>query len=73
MALSWDTAKRSELEMTAAEWAAWYRENAATCIAIAKRTSDAAEKLLLLDMAQAWANLAAELEKLDSSIEVPRA
>ena len=34
--------------MTLAESAAWYRENAAMCVAIAKRTSDAAKKLLLL-------------------------
>jgi hypothetical protein len=51
---------------TLAEATVWYRRNAAMCVEIAKRTSDAGEKLLLLDMAQAWADLAEELLKLES-------
>jgi hypothetical protein len=58
--------------MTPAELVAWYRENAVTCVAIAKGINDVGKKLLLLDMAQAWANLAVELGNLDGSEEVPR-
>jgi hypothetical protein len=58
-------AQESKSGMTPAESAAWYRENAAMCVAIAQRTSDAAKKLLLLQMAQDWANLAEELLKLE--------
>jgi hypothetical protein len=57
--------------MTLAESPAWYRENAAMCVAIAKRTSDAAEKLLLLNKAQSWADFAAKLMELEDCA-VPR-
>ena len=58
--------------MTLAASAAWYRENAAMCVAIAQRTNGAAEKLLLLNMAQAWADLAEALLKLEDFAVPPR-
>ena len=57
--------------MTLAELVAWYRENAAMCVAIAQRTSNAGEKLLLLNVAQSWVNLSEELLKLEDCA-VPR-
>jgi hypothetical protein len=49
--------------MSPAELAARYREFAAQCVAVAQNLEQAAEKLALLDMAQAWINLATLAEK----------
>ena len=49
--------------MSPAELAARYREYAAKCVAVAQNLEQAAEKLALLDMAQAWINLAILAEK----------
>jgi hypothetical protein len=51
------------LGMTSAELAARYREYAAKCLVIAKDEQDLAERLVLLDMAQAWLALAEHAAK----------
>jgi hypothetical protein len=51
------------LGMTPADLAARYREYAANCIAVAQRMTSVAERLSLLDMAQAWITLAKQAEK----------
>ena len=40
-----------------------YRRNAASCLQLVEKTSDPAEKRFLLDMAQAWNNLADQSER----------
>ena len=52
--------------MTPAELAARYREYAARCMIMAQRQENANEKLAMLDMAQAWADLAGLAEKNES-------
>jgi hypothetical protein len=52
--------------MTPDELAARYRRYAAKCLLLAQGQEDANEKLLLLDMAQAWAALAEMAEKNES-------
>lgn len=49
--------------MTPNEIAARYREYAANCIAVSQTLTSAAERLNLLDMAQAWITLAIQAEK----------
>jgi hypothetical protein len=49
--------------MTLAELAARYREYAAKCVLLAQSEQDASEKLVLIDMAQAWTSLAEWTEK----------
>lgn len=49
--------------MTPAEWAARYREYARQCFAVAQGMPDAKDKLAMLDMAQAWVDLAALAER----------
>jgi hypothetical protein len=39
-----------------------YHRNAAECLALAQRTSDAGDKARLLDMAEAWRALAQKRE-----------
>ena len=51
------------LGMSPEELAARYREHAAKCVTMAQRFADAAEKLELLDMAQAWLALAEQAAK----------
>jgi hypothetical protein len=51
------------LGMSPEELAARYREHAAKCFMLAQRFGDTAEKLELLDMAQAWLALAEQAEK----------
>ena len=50
-------------EMTPTELAAYYRENAAKCLLIAKRVLSASERLALVDIAQAWTDLAHQAEE----------
>ena len=45
------------------EFAARYRKLAGKCFLISQRFADSAEKLMLLDMAQAWLALAEQVEK----------
>jgi hypothetical protein len=40
-----------------------YRLNAASCLMLVEKTRDPAEKTFLLDMAQAWNNLADQAER----------
>lgn len=49
--------------MTPAELAARYRGYAGKCLLLAQQQDEAKEKLLLLDMAQAWTSLAELAEK----------
>lgn len=49
--------------MTAADIAARYRVYAAHCVESAKATSEFTSKLVLLEMARAWLDLADQAEK----------
>jgi hypothetical protein len=49
--------------MSSAEQAARYRGYAAECFIIAQQLENAAERLRLIDMAQAWMELAEQVEK----------
>ena len=40
-----------------------YRRNAASCLQLLEKTSDPGEKAFLLDMAQAWNNLADQVDR----------
>lgn len=40
-----------------------YRRNAASCLQLVEKTSEPAEKRFLLDMAQAWNNLADQADR----------
>ena len=51
------------LAMTATELATRYRGYAAKCLLIAQTLETASDKLVMVDMAQAWADLATILEK----------
>jgi len=53
--------------MPASEVAILYRRYAARCLVMAKNTFDPAQKLALLDIAQAWATLADQVEKSSES------
>lgn len=62
--------------MGPSELAARYREYAAKCIAVANERASAAEKLSMLDMAQAWIDLADQAlknERLQTVYETPEA
>ncbi|MFL4980860.1 MAG: hypothetical protein ACJ8FU_15455 [Xanthobacteraceae bacterium] len=41
----------------------FYRRKAAQCILVAEETTDAANRLVLMEMAQAWVRLAEQAEK----------
>ena len=49
--------------MTRAELAAQYRVYAAKCLMVAQRQESGCEKLALIDLARAWADLADLAEK----------
>lgn len=51
------------LGMSPAELATRYRDYAARCLILAQRQEDAAERLALIDMAQAWIALAEQAQK----------
>jgi adenosyl cobinamide kinase/adenosyl cobinamide phosphate guanylyltransferase len=51
------------LGMTPADIAALYREYAAKCLIVAQRLENSAERVALVDMAQAWVALADQAEK----------
>jgi len=57
--------------MPASEVIALYRHYAAGCLVMAKNTLDPAHKLALLDIAQAWATLADQVEKSGESNDCP--
>jgi hypothetical protein len=40
-----------------------YRRNAASCLHLVEKTNDPGEKAFLLDMAQAWNNLADQVDR----------
>jgi hypothetical protein len=54
--------------MSPADLAARYREYATTCVAMAQSLESADEKLVLLDMAQAWIALAKQAEKNEGMV-----
>lgn len=56
--------------MSPRELAARYREFAAKCVTVAQRMETPAEKLALLDMAQAWLLLAEQALKNESLLVV---
>lgn len=56
--------------MTAAELATRYRLHAADCIKLAQSIAEAAGKLSLLDMAQAWIALAEQAVKNGETVPV---
>jgi hypothetical protein len=56
--------------MAPAELAALYRDYAAQCVVVARSLEGEAEKLSLLDMAQAWLALAQQAEKSGSLVVV---
>jgi hypothetical protein len=49
--------------LTPAQLAARYRGYAAQCLIVAQRQDNAADKMALIAMAQAWLNLAEQIEK----------
>jgi hypothetical protein len=49
--------------MSPANLAARYRAFAAKCVVVAQNMANASEKLALIDMAQAWIDLADQAEK----------
>ena len=49
--------------MSSAEFAARYRAYAANCVRIAHELTEPVERLVLLDMAQAWIALTGQAEK----------
>ena len=49
--------------MTPTEFAVRYRGYAAKCLILAQHQDDTSDKLVLIDMAQAWANLADVVDK----------
>jgi len=62
------------LGMGPSEVASRYREYAAKCVAVAQNLQDTAEKVSMLDMAQAWiklAELALRNERLPVVYETP--
>lgn len=56
--------------MTPADLAARYREYAGNCVALAQGMESAKEKLVFLDMAQAWMALAEQAERNEALLLV---
>lgn len=54
--------------ITPAQLAARYWGYAAQCLIVAQRQDDAGDKLALINMAQAWVNLAEQTEKNTPSL-----
>jgi hypothetical protein len=52
--------------MTPAQLVGLYRDRAAKCLLVARTQTSAAERMVLLDMAQAWIALAKQAEKNES-------
>lgn len=61
----------ARMGITPAELASRYRSYAANCVALSQSHDDAGEKLLLLDMAQAWMALAEQAERNETRFVVP--
>jgi hypothetical protein len=55
--------------ITPAQLAARYWGYAAQCLVVAQRQDSAGDKLALIDMAQAWVNLAERTEKNEADFE----
>jgi hypothetical protein len=53
--------------ITPAQLAARYWGYAAQCLVVAQRQDNAGDKLALINMAQAWVNLAEQAEKNDAA------
>ena len=55
------------MRITPAHLAARYWGYAAQCLVVAQRQDNAGDKLALINMAQAWVNLAEQAEKNDAA------
>jgi hypothetical protein len=62
--------RNAGIGMTSAQLATRYRLHAADCIRLAQSIAEAAGKLSLLDMAQAWIVLAKQAEKNGQTVLV---